>query len=177
MSLKNSLKLKNNILKYLRIKEADENLIKDIEECLDEIEKANSFKYIYRKYDEIFGFLNSEPYLSFLKDCDGFYLIAVTLGYEIENMIKYLSKTNTAKMIIMDAACSASLEYLADDYEKNLGSNLTYRFCPGYSKSDINDIKIIHQLLKAEKIGIEILDSCMMIPQKSMIGIVGIRKS
>ena len=62
MSLKNSLELKNNILKYLRIKEADENLIKDIEECLDEIEKANSFKYIYRKYDEIFGFLNSEPY-------------------------------------------------------------------------------------------------------------------
>ena len=177
MCLKNSSSLIDKVLKYLRMPlDVNEEIINNVKECIDEIDNTIGFKYIYKKYSQKLDFLKNEPYSSFLKNCEEYYLVAVTLGVEVERKINYYSKVNASKMVILDAAASAILEEKANEFEKTLGDNLTYRFCPGYQKSSIEDIKIINQELKAEKIGIQILDSCMMIPQKSMIGIVGIIK-
>lgn len=101
----------------------------------------------------------------------------MTLGALIDNKIKYYSKTNLTKCLVFDACASAYLEYKSDEYEKTLANNLTYRFCPGYQGSSIEDIKYIFDILKPEKIGLELLESNLMIPQKSMAGIIGIGKN
>jgi len=177
MSLKNSSSLINLILKYLKVKDDNSEIISLINECIQKIENSNGFKYLYKRYSKRLEFLNNKPYCDFLEGCEEYYLVAATLGLEVERMINYLGKTDLQKMVVMDATASALLELKADEFEKTLNEELTYRFCPGYSKSNIEDIKIIHKELKAEKIGIEVLDSCMMVPQKSMIGIVGIKNS
>ena len=182
MSSVNSSNLIKVILKYLKVnKEVKDDLvyndlINNIETCINEVEKNSDFKYIYKYYTDKKDFLNNEPYMSFLGGCEGYYLVACTLGLWFEKQINYLSKVDVSKMIIMDAVGSAYLELKANEYESSLLGDKTYRFCPGYSNSDINDIKLIYKLINADKIGIEVLDSCMMIPQKSMIGIIGVKK-
>lgn len=179
MSLKNYSNLLDNVYNYLGFKNIEKNNDIDelIMECLDEISSISSFKYRYQEFDYILDFLNKEPYLSFLKDCSGYYIAIMTLGSEIDKKIKFYSKTNLTKMLVFDACASAYLEYKSDEYEKTIGNNLTYRFCPGYGGSNIADIKYFFDILKPEKIGIELLESNLMIPQKSMAGIIGIGKN
>ena len=183
MSLMNSSKLISHILGYLRItKKLDSinnilNIESIIEECLTELEEINSFKYIYRKYNHKLEFLEDCAYDSlFEKSDDSYYLIACTLGYEVEQRIKYLSMTDSTKMVIMDACASAYLEEKANEYEKsNLDVNNLdnyKRFCPGYGESKLSDLRCIYDEIKAEKIGIVLNEQYMMSPQKSMLGIV-----
>ena len=77
---------------------------------------------------------------------------------------------------VADACASALLEAYADDAEDELGDERTYRFCPGYGGSDVEDIQYILESVKAEKIGITRTESGLMLPQKSMAGIVGLGK-
>ena len=182
MSSKNSSKLITSILGYLRINNRiDSKYLEYIKSCINEciliINDLDSFVYIYRKYTYKLDFLNNEIYTNFLSGCDSYYLIACTFGSRIQKIINELSITDSEKMVIFDATLSALLEEKANDFEKGLGSNLTKRFCPGYSNTNIEDIKIIYNELEAYKIGIEVLDSCMLNPQKSMIGIIGIKNN
>jgi len=178
MCLKNSSVLIRNILGYLRMnKNVSEETLNQIYECINILEETNDFKYIYRKYDYKLAFLENPGYNTIFDESNSYYLIAVTLGHSVEQLIKTLSKTDVSKMVIMDACASALLELKADEFEKTLGCNLTKRFCPGYGTTDILDLKIIHKELKADRIGIELNESCMMIPQKSMLGIIGIKSN
>jgi len=165
-----------NYLGYKKINRCEEiDLL--IFECIDEIEKLNSFKYIYQEYDYLIDVLNKEPYISYLKDCKVYYICAMTLGLEIDKKINYYSITNLLKMYVFDAVSSAYLEYKSDEYEKSIFNNSLYRFCPGYNGSSIEDIKKLYKILKADKIGISLNSSNLMIPQKSMIGIVSVAKN
>lgn len=148
-----------------------------ISECLTELEKSAQFAYRYKFFEKFPAFLSKEPYASFLDGCTGVMLSVATLGAEVDKRIKYFGRTDMAKSVVLDACASAYLERLADEYEKSLGGNLTYRFCPGYGGSDISDIKYIFGLIQPEKIGVSLLDSNLMLPQKTMAGIVGVGKS
>lgn len=179
MCLKNYSNLITNIYSYLGFKgiEKSDELENIIKESLDEVIKLTRFKALYQEFDYLIDCLNKEPYKSFLNGTSGYYLTCYTLGVDVEKKIKLLSKSNLTKMVIMDACASAYLEYLSDDFDKNLNENLTYRFCPGYQGSSISDLKEIADLLNIKKIGIDLLESNIMVPQKSMIGIIGIGKS
>ncbi len=174
MSLKSYSNLKNNIYSYLGYKNIgyDENIDSLIDECMDEIEKISSFKSRYIEFDSIIDVLNKEPYLSYLNGCSSYYISCMTLGNNIDQRIKYYSKIDLRKMLVFDSCASAYLEYMADEYEKKLDDNLSYRFCPGYGGSDISDLYELFKLLKPEVIGIHLLDSNLMLPQKSMVGII-----
>lgn len=146
-------------------------------QCLDELEKIHQFRYIYKIFNTYPDFLQKSPYKEFLNGCTQVILCATTLGAEVDKRIRYLGRADLEKSLITDACASALLEHLANNYEKGLGENLTYRFCPGYGGSDISDIKYIFELLTPEKIGVSLLESNLMLPQKTMAGIIGVGKT
>lgn len=148
-----------------------------VSECYDELEGLNSFKYIHCKQTNLLEFLNYEPYLSFINGASGYFLVATTLGVEVDRLIKRYTLTNMTKAIVFDATANAYLEFKADEYEKTLGDNISYCFCPGYQGSSVTDLQYIFPILKPEKIGISLLPSGMMVPQKSMCGIIAIGKN
>lgn len=148
-----------------------------ISACLEELEKIQGFGYRYKILSDIPAFLQKEPYLSFLNGCSAVILCVCTLGAETDRKIKYLERADMQKSLIFDACASAYLEWRADDFERGLGDNLTYRFCPGYGGSDLSDIRYIFDLVKPEKIGVTLLNSNLMLPQKSMAGIIGAGKA
>lgn len=155
----------------------DERVARLISVCVDELGKISRFRYQYKIFEDMPVFLQKEPYLSFLEGCSGVILSVTTLGAEVDKRIKYLGRADMEKSLIFDACASAYLERLADDFETGLGENLTYRFCPGYGGSDISDLKYIFDLLNPGKIGVTLLDSNLMLPQKTMAGVIGVGKS
>lgn len=147
-----------------------------IAECLNELNSLHRFRYRYEIFQTFPAFLQKEPYLSFLKGCSAVILSVMTLGAEVDRRIKLLSRSDMTRSVVADACASALLESLSDEYEKTLGKERTYRFCPGYGGSDVKDIRYIFDLLKPESIGVILLDSNYMLPSKSMAGVIGIGK-
>lgn len=167
---------KDEILRYLGYKnnDCDNEISKLIDECLEELDQISNFSYTYLKTNETFDFLNKKDYVDLLNGCSEYILCATTLGYEVDKKIKYYLATNKVKALVMDACASTYLIEKADNYEAIFGDNRTFRFCPGYENTPLSDNKIILELLKPVKPKVTTLDSLMLSPNKSMVGIIGI---
>lgn len=178
MLSKSFLNVSNHAYTYLGYKNIkDCNLDKEIDECLFEIEKISQFNYIYVELKDRLPFLSNKAYVKLLDNCDRYYLILTTLGKRIDDKIKYYSKFDLKKSLIFDACASAYLEYMADSFENNnLEKPHTFRFCPGYGGTSTADIREIFKVIDSSKLGIMLLESNLMVPLKSMCGIIGIGK-
>ncbi len=170
-------KLAYSYLGYRNI-EPSKEIDKLIEECLEEVEKLAQFKYICEEFDYKLDFIkNNKAYLDFLDGTTSYYLVLMTLGKRIDDKCGYYSKIDMKKMVVFDAVSSAYLEISSDEFEENFPNPHTYRFCPGYQGTTIQDIREIFKYLDHKKIGVDILDSNLMVPMKTMCGIVGIGKT
>ena len=152
-----------------------EDIDKLIDESIKELEEISQFKYIYIDMDYKLDFIKNNPiYEKFLEGTDHYYLVLTTLGKRVDDKVKYYSISDMKKMVVFDACSGAYLEYMADKYEKeNFDDLRTYRFCPGYQGTKTSDIREIFKILKPEKIGVTLLDSNLMVPLKTMCGIIG----
>lgn len=171
-------KIRPQIYKYLGFYgvEANEQTDLLIAECISKLEKTAQFNYMYNSYEKTPDFLQKEPYIGFLQGAGGVILCAMTLGIQTDKLIERLFRTDMSKAVVMDACASAYLEYLSDGFEKTLGDDLSFRFCPGYGGSTVEDLKYIFELIHPEKIGITLSKSNFMLPAKSMAGIIAIGK-
>lgn len=176
----NFSEIKPNIYAYLGYHGCvvDERTDEMIDECLRELETVICFKHTHALFTEGFhDFLRHEPYKSFLSNCNGYALCVMTLGSEVDRYISRLSVTDMAKAVVADSCASAVLEKLSDEREDELfGKDRTYRFCPGYGGSKVEDVREIFKAVNP-KIGVSISGGGLMVPQKSMAGIVGLGKT
>lgn len=145
--------------------------------CLDELGEIVHFRYLHKIYETPPDFLRKEPYASFLQGCTAAALGVMTLGAETDARIRRYERSDMTRAVVLGACASALLEKLSDDYEEVFGTTRTYRFCPGYGGSDVRDLREIFALLRPEKIGVTLSESCFMLPEKSMAGVVGVGKT
>lgn len=182
--------MKKQALKYLgyRTQTITSEMEMMLDECIEEVEKYSEFKAVYETFTlahqplcipAIHLDLDYPALNHLLKDCHQCILIACTLGVTLERRIRYYGKFNQAKMIVLDAVSSAYVEKCCDDFEQTLNlQNRTYRFCPGYEQTPLSINRKIARVLEIhKKIGVELSENDLMIPQKSMIGIIGIGDS
>jgi len=116
----------------------------------------------------------------------GLVLFAVTLGEDISKKItSYFGADEFAAGSMLDSAASAGTELVADYveslYKKKLCEKSEYtetmglmRFSPGYCGWHISGQKKLFEYLQPDKIGIELTDSCLMKPLKSISGVMAI---
>lgn len=111
--------------------------------------------------------------------CDQVCVIGATLGREIERYTTYLSKFDMAYMVVFDAMASSYLEYVCDAYEESLALGLrTFRYCPGYGSVDLSLNAHLAKALQMDKhIGLNVQPTYLLLPQKSMIGLIGLGDS
>ena len=126
--------------------------------------------------------LQSESLARNLSGCCGAILLAATIGPACDMLVRRAGVTSAVDASIYQAAGTAAIESFLDDmndrykadYEAQ-GLFLRPRFSPGYG-----DLKLDHQrdwfrLLDITKqIGIELTDSLLMVPTKSVTAIIGI---
>lgn len=110
-------------------------------------------------------------------------IFAVTLGTELDRVIRSVSIVSKRRGFILDSIASAYAEALCDIAEgkifDTLGSvTLGKRFSPGYSDLPLSVNREILSMLCADKnIGIYLLDSALMSPRKSVTAIIGVKEN
>lgn len=120
----------------------------------------------------------SEALKKALAGCKEAYLLAVTLGMESERLLHRLSVLSPAEHFLADALASAYAEAAADLACEMLSKEemLTARFSPGYADLPLSLQPALLSLLQANKyLHITLKDSLLMLPQKSITAIIGIK--
>ncbi|WP_296877786.1 vitamin B12 dependent methionine synthase [Thomasclavelia sp.] len=178
--------IKETALKYLgyqnQMLDATTNRLLD--EGLTELEQF-PFKYMFKTYhlrkyplmiEELGISLDYPDLVDLFAACSQVVVCACTLGIELDKRLRYYSLIDMTKMTIMDALSSAYLEFKADEFEakQDFGSH-TYRFCPGYGSVPLELNHLLANALQCDKhIGLTVLPDHLLLPQKSMIGLIGI---
>ena len=171
--------MKAEILKFLGYQKnvaVDAQTEALIQRAIQEVTQLSEFKYVHAYYDYPQDFmLAHQAYMDYLKGSEGYLLCATTIGIAVDRRLKRLQMEDMAYAVVFDATAGVYVEHLADEYEKNLPyQSLGFRFCPGYAGTPLEDNAKIAILVKANKIGISFLNSGLMLPMKSMTGIVRI---
>lgn len=120
-----------------------------------------------------------------LQDATLFLIFTATVGEEFDLWMEQLKREgDMLKVYIADAIGSALVEKVADLMEADLQSRLdsvdlhhTLRFSPGYCGWHLSGQKELFSLFPSSTpCGIRLTESCLMLPIKSVSGVIGVGK-
>jgi hypothetical protein len=105
-----------------------------------------------------------------------------TIGTGVEHEInRLLSKQKLAEAYILDAMASVAVENMIDRFQDLMANQfsaehrtVTLRFSPGYCDWPVTQQKKLFKIFDPKEIDVELLDSCLMKPRKSISGVFGI---
>lgn len=157
-----------------------------LQRSICEVKKSAKPMFCYRKADikvdedtVDFGFcrVTSKNLAKNLHGLSSAFVMASTLGIDLDRLITRLSVTNKAYGFLSDAAASAMAESLMD-YGNNLlmeDYKLRPRFSAGYGDFDLCCQADLLEFVNADKLlGIKLGDNLMMTPRKSITAVCGI---
>lgn len=165
----------------------------EIKNMIDEVDKLSTFNPISRAHTCAYNKkdfevsvahmkLISQSLYKFLEEAPECIFMAATLGARVEQRLNILQLTDMAGAYLFDCVCLYYLEAKLDEWEENLrqtlkseGKHLSKRFSPGYGDLDLKTQKYLLSYLDAQRrIGIELNQNNLMIPQKSVTAILGV---
>lgn len=111
-------------------------------------------------------------------------LVAATLGTWMDQRIKKAQLQDMGKAVLYDAYANAAIEQVMDDWQEEIAKQMevdgwycTDRFSPGYGDLPLSIQPIFLQELQAQKqIGLQVGDTLLMKPEKSITAIIGLSK-
>lgn len=110
-----------------------------------------------------------------LKGAESYALFIATSGAEFQNYQDKLKRDgDIVRMFIADSIGSLLAEKCADQMERVLEGNHTNRFSPGYCGWHVRQQQILFPLFKGNTCGVTLTPSSLMVPIKSVSGILGI---
>ena len=118
---------------------------------------------------------------SLLKNLSGAheaFVVACTLGAEVDRVIGRLSKTSRAEAFIFDAVASAVVDAAVDAVEAEIteGYRTSPRFSPGYGDFSITcQSELLDYLGAPIHLGVALNDNGMMSPMKTVTAVIGIK--
>ena len=163
-------------------------LSEEIAQCVEELEKEARFLGCYEKYAIVFDSegsvmipeleltLVSKELAKLFASCHSVCVLASTLGVAYDRYAKRIMNGNMSHGVVLDAAASAYLECKTELFEEelNLGPH-TFRFAPGYGDLDLSlNVPLLKAIRGDKRIGITHTSSGLFVPQKSMLGLIGL---
>ena len=126
--------------------------------------------------------LESKVISNLCKRCDKLAVFIMTIGSHLEEMVDYLSENGlVVQAMVLDAIGSGAAEQMAsliEDRIKNVAAMhdqlISRRFSPGYCDWNVNQQEMIFKILSDDTAGVSLTDESLMIPGKSVSGIIGI---
>jgi len=120
-----------------------------------------------------------------LEQCHKVAVFLVTIGKYLEETAYQLAKDGLIlQSTVLDAIGSDAVEKVADFVQDRVrestsaqGLVTSRRFSPGYCDWNIGQQRMIFRALDGDTLGIRLTGECLMIPQKSISGIIGIGSS
>lgn len=150
-----------------------------------------SYNYVLKDVLEVSGrFSRIEGGVTFesaviarlLSGCQKVAVFALTIGSTLEKFSASLSANGLVlKASVVDAVGSALAEKLADRMQSGveakaatLGLAISRRFSPGYCDWHVSQQRMVFKALGEQTGVIRLTPSCLMIPRKSVSGIIGL---
>ena len=148
---------------------------------------TRDIKSVYGSWVVIEGSIifQSEVLARLLEQCPKTAVFLVTIGNHLEEMVWQLTKDGLMlQATVLDAIGSVAAEKLADfvqgrvnEMARTWGLYTSRRFSPGYCDWNISQQKILFWAINGASMGIRLTPACLMLPQKSISGIIGIGPS
>ena len=152
---------------------------------------APSFSYVIRDIEMVKEttviledgvILESEIIARLLEKADKVAVFLLTIGSYLEDAVAQLARDGLVlQAAVLDAIGSDAVERLADSAQShisevahNQGLAISRRFSPGYCDWDVSQQQMVFQTMKGDYAGVNLTDGCLMIPRKSISGIIGI---
>jgi cobalamin-dependent methionine synthase I len=116
------------------------------------------------------------------RKCDRITFFLATLGEQVDDVISSsLKEKKLSDAYIYDAIGSAAVEATVEDFQNKMDSTVkaknqrtTLRFSPGYCDWKISEQKKVFSVLENDLIDVDLNESYLMAPRKSVSGIFGV---
>ena len=116
-----------------------------------------------------------------LRDSEEIVCFITTIGGEIDSEINAMMRQgHLSDAFVMDALGSVAVESVAEQFHRLMQSRygendkaVTLRFSPGYCDWPVEEQKKLFQLFDSNTTGIELKESCLMMPRKSISAVFG----
>ncbi len=152
---------------------------------------ASSYSYNIRDVESVTGArvnigdsitLESKVIARLLKRCEKVAVFTLTIGNHLEEMVAHLAENGLVlQATVLDAIGSGATEKLADYVDDRIkrmakieGLVTSQRFSPGYCDWEVSQQKMVFKALNGDTAGIRLTESLLMVPRKSVSGIIGI---
>lgn len=127
----------------------------------------------------------SQVIAQLLEDCYQVAIFLVTIGKYMEETTAQLAKDGLIlQATVLDAIGSGAVEKVADFVQDGIkeiaeaqGLVTSRRFSPGYCDWNVGQQRMLFYALTGDTLGIRLTGECLMVPQKSISGIIGIGPS
>lgn len=182
------------VLRYINVPyhAADATLKQEILTAYGEIESMARVRQIYGLFNiepkedlivfqEINFQIESADLAKVVKNCNQLYVMAVTIGSEIDKRISGTQQTDMMKALIYNACANVLIEQACDHVEEEImknikeGQYLTMRYSPGYGDVPLTvQTEILNFLDATRKAGITTTKAGMLIPLKSVTAFIGL---
>lgn len=181
-------------LGYKKSEKPDDSVYSLAVECCNKLLKVISPKAAYDFFDlaladgegSSISFadckIESQSLVKYFDDCKKTALLAATIGPGADALIRKYGKLDTVKAGILQAAGAMFVEKLVDlvceEIKKSAAVNGALckpRFSPGYGDVSLEVQKDFFRLLPCSKIGLTLMDSLIMAPEKSVTAFVAIK--
>lgn len=178
---------------YSKIRLPDDTIMQMIKEACEKLMEVIKPQVIFEEFDLSFESQNEKNIISFadvcfeskdlarnLQNCDKIYLLACTIGPQVDSIIRREQTLNAAMAAILQGAGAMFIEKLVDlsnmqikmDAQKN--SRITKpRYSPGYGDVPLSCQKDFFRLLPCTRIGLTLMDTLIMAPEKSVTAYIG----
>jgi hypothetical protein len=150
-----------------------------------------SYSYVIRDIKWIWGFsvciegsiiFESQVIAQLLAQCHKVAVFLATIGKHLEETACQLAEEGLiVQSAVLDAIGSDAVESVADfvrgrigEVANDQGFVISQRFSPGYCDWDVGQQEAVFQAVANSSTGIRLTERCLMIPQKSISGIIGI---
>jgi hypothetical protein len=119
-----------------------------------------------------------------LSDCRWASIYVATIGIGLEEQVSEMMKRGKRlEALILDAVGSEAAVQLSHELQhatKGIagaeGCRATIKYSPGYCDWDLSQQRILFGVIDTTSLGVVLTESCMMVPIKSVSGIIGIGK-
>lgn len=177
-------------LGYKKSNPPDDNICKMIMDSSVKMQKILNPQLVYEVYDltvkgEVIQFADlefeSKDLSRNLRNCSKIILFAATIGAQVDALIRRSQLTGSADAAVMQATGAMFVESFVDAFNDEIkqkyeqeGAKLHPRFSPGFGDVSIQLQKDFFRLLACNKIGLSLMDTLIMAPEKSVTAFIGI---
>jgi len=118
-----------------------------------------------------------------LRKCQKVALFVATIGDELEYVAGHLAEDGLLlQSTVLESIGSSAVEQAANFLQERIRDTAELqglvaskrRFSPGYCDWDVDQQEKLFEALDASSIGVELTETCLMLPRKSISGIIGI---